>query len=59
MMPAAMKSEALNVAWFITWKTAATSASGLFSPSSAVAKPRWLTVEYASSPFRSCWKMAT
>jgi hypothetical protein len=29
MMPAAMNSEALNVAWFIMWKIAATAASGL------------------------------
>ena len=59
MMPAAMNRDALKVAWFITWNTAATSPSGLFRPSSAVARPRWLTVEYASRPFRSCWKMAT
>ena len=26
MMPAAMNSDALNVAWFIMWKTAATAA---------------------------------
>jgi hypothetical protein len=29
MMPAAINSEALKVAWFITWNTAATSASEL------------------------------
>ena len=45
MMPTAMKSDALKVAWFIMWKTAATAASGLFSPSSSVIRPRWLMVE--------------
>jgi hypothetical protein len=45
MMPAAMKSEALKVAWFSRWKTAATAASGEFSPSSIVISPRWLIVE--------------
>ena len=30
MMPAAMNSDALKVAWFIMWKIAATAASGLF-----------------------------
>jgi len=44
-MPAAMKSDALNVAWFITWKTAATAASGLLRPRSSVISPRWLIVE--------------
>ena len=45
MMPAAMKSEALNVAWFIMWKIAATAASGLPRLSSMVIRPRWLIVE--------------
>ena len=45
MMPTAMNSEALKVAWFIMWKTAATAASALFSPSSRVISPRWLMVE--------------
>ncbi|MNT02513.1 hypothetical protein D3C72_1370140 [compost metagenome] len=40
MMPAAMNSEALKVAWFMTWNTAATAASGLFRPSSSVMRPR-------------------
>ena len=44
-IPAAMNSDALNVAWLIMWKTAATSASLLFMPSSKVIKPRWLIVE--------------
>lgn len=57
-MPAAMNSEALKVAWLIMWKMAATSASVLFRPSSSVISPRWLMVEYASTPFMSCWKMA-
>ena len=34
MMPTAMNSDALNVAWFMRWNTAATAASGLLSPSS-------------------------
>ena len=57
-IPAIMNSEALNVAWFSTWNTAATAASGEPSPTRKVMRPRWLTVEYASSPLRSCLKMA-
>ncbi|MNN62115.1 hypothetical protein D3C81_1773930 [compost metagenome] len=45
MTPAAMKSEALKVAWFTVWKMAATAASGLPSPSRSVIRPRWLMVE--------------
>ncbi|MNY71974.1 hypothetical protein D3C86_2104250 [compost metagenome] len=45
MMPAAMNNDALNVAWLKMWNTAATAASGLFSPSSRVIRPRWLMVE--------------
>ena len=45
MMPAAMNSEALKVAWFMMWKTAATAASGLFMPSSSVMSPRCEMVE--------------
>ena len=58
MMPTAMNSDALNVAWFRMWNTAATAASGLFRPSSKVIKPRCEMVEYASSPLRSFWNMA-
>ena len=58
MMPTAMNSDALKVAWFIMWNTAATAASSLFRPSSSVIRPRWLMVEYASSAFRSFWNMA-
>ena len=58
MTPAAMNSAALNVAWLMMWKTAATAASGLSSASSSVIRPRWLIVEYASSPFRSRWNIA-
>ena len=45
MMPAAMNSEALKVAWFMMWNTAATAARSRFSPSSRVIRPRWLMVE--------------
>ncbi|MNC79730.1 hypothetical protein D3C75_1322930 [compost metagenome] len=45
MMPAAMNSEALKVAWLRIWNTAATAARGLFRPSSRVISPRWLMVE--------------
>ena len=45
MMPAAMNSEALKVAWFMMWNTAATAASGLSKPSSSVIRPRLLIVE--------------
>ncbi len=45
MMPAAMNSEALKVAWLAMWNTAATSASGDPMPSSVVISPRWLMVE--------------
>ena len=58
MMPTAMNSDALKVAWLSVWKMAATMASGVPMPSRAVISPRWLIVEYASSPLRSCWKMA-
>ncbi len=51
--PVAMNSDALNVAWFIMWKTAATSASSVLMPSSSVMSPRWPIVEYASTPFMS------
>ena len=58
MMPALMNSPALKVAWLMTWNTPATTASGSSSPNSSVMRPRWLIVEYASRPFRSCWKIA-
>ena len=45
MMPAAMKSDALKTAWFMMWKIAATIASGVPRPASAVISPRWLMVE--------------
>ena len=57
-MPAAMKSDALKVAWFMMWKTAATAASGLLRPSSKVIRPRCDSVEYANKALRSCWNMA-
>ena len=44
-MPAAMNSDALKVAWFMIWKTAATAASGLLMPSSSVMRPRCEMVE--------------
>ncbi|CPM68382.1 Uncharacterised protein [Bordetella pertussis] len=44
-MPAAMKSEALKVAWLTMWKIAATRPSELFKPSMSVISPRWLMVE--------------
>ena len=45
MIPAAMNSEALKVAWFMVWKIAATAASGLPRLSRTVMRPRWLIVE--------------
>ena len=45
MIPAAINSEALKVAWLRMWNTAATAASGLLRPSSRVIRPRWLMVE--------------
>ena len=45
MMPAAMNSDALNTAWFMMWKIAATMASGVPRPASVVISPRWLIVE--------------
>ena len=45
MMPAAMNSDALKVAWFMMWKMAATCPSGVSSPMSKVISPRWLIVE--------------
>ena len=44
-MPAAMNSDALNTAWLTMWKIAATNASGVSMPASAVISPRWLIVE--------------
>lgn len=44
-MPVAMNSDALKVAWFMMWKTAATAARSLLRPSSSVISPRWLMVE--------------
>ena len=57
-MPAIMNSEALKVAWFSTWNTAATAARGEPRPTRKVIRPRWLTVEYASKPLRSCLNTA-
>ena len=45
MMPTAMNSDALKVAWFMMWNTAATAANGLFNPRSRVMRPRWEMVE--------------
>ena len=45
MMPTAMNSEALKVAWLRMWNTAATAASGLLRPSSVVIRPRCDSVE--------------
>ena len=45
MIPAAMNSDALKVAWLTVWKIAATAPSGLPRPSSRVMRPRWLIVE--------------
>ena len=58
MMPAAMNSEALNVAWLRMWNTPATTAIGVDRPNSRVIRPRCEIVEYASRPLRSCWKIA-
>lgn len=59
MMPAVMNSEALNTAWLSRWNTAATIDSGVDKPIRKVISPRWLIVEYASRPFRSCLNTAT
>ena len=45
MMPAAMNSEALKIAWLMMWKTPATALSGVLRPNSSVIRPRWLMVE--------------
>jgi hypothetical protein len=45
MMPAAMNSDALKVAWLMMWNTPATAASGVPMPNSSVIRPRWLMVE--------------
>ena len=44
-MPAAMKSEALKVAWLTMWNTAATVDMGESSPIRNVISPSWLMVE--------------
>ena len=51
--PVAMNSDALNVAWFTMWNTAAISASSVLMPSRNVIRPKWPIVEYASTPFMS------
>ena len=53
-----MNRLALKVAWLMMWNTAATAAISLFRPNSRVIRPRWLMVEYASNPLRSCWNRA-
>ncbi len=45
MMPAAMNSEALKVAWLRMWNTPATTAIGADRPNSIVIRPRWEIVE--------------
>ncbi|MNF89696.1 hypothetical protein D3C84_722320 [compost metagenome] len=45
MIPAAMNSEALKVAWLMMWNTAATLESCESRPNSRVIRPRWLMVE--------------
>jgi hypothetical protein len=57
-MPALMKSGALKVAWLRMWKAQAMAAIGVPKPSSITMRPRWLTVEKASSALRSSLKMA-
>ena len=57
-IPAVMKSAALKVRWLMMWNTAATAAACVPKPSSMVSRPRWLTVENASSAFRSSLKSA-
>ena len=52
-MPATRNSAALKVQWLRMWKTAATAAIGVPMPNSMVIRPRWLTVEKASSALRS------
>ncbi|MNI05073.1 hypothetical protein D3C73_580170 [compost metagenome] len=45
MMPAAMNSEALKVAWLTVWKMAAIAPRSDPRPSSRQISPRWLMVE--------------
>ncbi len=45
MMPAAMNSEALKVAWLMMWNTPATTAIGVDRPNSRVIRPRCEIVE--------------
>ena len=53
MMPALMNKAALKVAWLMMWNTATAAASVVPKPKSMVIRPRWLTVENASSALRS------
>jgi hypothetical protein len=52
-IPADMKSAALKVAWLMMWNTATVAAALVPKPRSMVIRPRWLTVEKASSALRS------
>ena len=45
MMPAVMNSDALKMAWFMTWNIAATADSGERRPIRNTIRPRWLMVE--------------
>ena len=52
MMPAAMNSDALNVAWFMMWKMAATWPSGVLRPSSSVIKPEMADGRIGEQPLQ-------
>ena len=52
MMPAAMNSDALKVAWFMMWKIAATMASGLSRPSSTRDQPEMADGRIGEQPLQ-------
>ena len=57
-MPTTMNAIALNRAWAISRTMPACVAAGVPAPNRTTRKPSWLTVPWASSSLRSCWRRA-
>ena len=52
MIPTAMNNDALNVAWFMMWKIAATCPSGVSRPMSRVISPKMADRRIGEQPFQ-------
>ena len=57
MVPTDMNRAALNTAWASSITHPAAVAAGVPMPNSTIRKPSWLTVPWASSSLRSCWRI--